>query len=137
MASWVRCGERGRRPGLSYEDFCPYFQEAIELLGRRWAGAIARALLAGPLRFSQLARMIPNITDAALAQRLKELEAEDIVIRKVDPTPPVRVTYLLTAKGRALEKVVEEIEAWADVWIKRRRNEHGRRAVEGVGEFAR
>jgi DNA-binding HxlR family transcriptional regulator len=96
--------------------FCPTFQQAVELLGRRWTGALARALLAGPLRFSELARAIPQISDRALSQRLKELEAECIVERRVETDAPVRVAYALTRKGEALEQVIRQIEAWAHEW---------------------
>jgi len=96
--------------------FCPTFQRAVELLGRRWTGAIARALLRGPLRFSELARAIPQISDRALSQRLKELEAEGILTRRVETGTPVRVEYVLTEKGEALEQVVRGIEAWAHDW---------------------
>jgi DNA-binding HxlR family transcriptional regulator len=98
-------------------DFCPTFQRAVELLGRRWNGAIARALLDGPLRFSELRRAIPEISDRALSARLKELEAERIVARRVETRTPVRVSYELTEKGEALERVVEQIEAWAHEWM--------------------
>ena len=97
--------------------FCPTFQRAVELLGRRWTGAVARALLRGPLRFSELARAIPEISDRALSQRLKELEAEGILVRRVDTGSPVRVEYVLTEKGEALEEVVRGIEAWAHHWV--------------------
>jgi DNA-binding HxlR family transcriptional regulator len=98
-------------------DFCPRFQHAVELVGRRWCGAIARALLDGPLRFSELERAIPEISARALTQRLRELEAEDVVERRVEATSPVRVGYALTDKGRALEEVVTGLERWADDWV--------------------
>jgi DNA-binding HxlR family transcriptional regulator len=99
--------------------FCPTFRRAVELLGRSWNGAIARALLGGPLRFSQLARALPGVSDRMLAQRLKELEAEDVVVRRVDAGTPVRVEYALTAKGAALQEVVAVIERWAHDWADR------------------
>jgi DNA-binding HxlR family transcriptional regulator len=98
-------------------DFCPTFQRAVELIGRRWSGAIARALLPGPLYFADLERAIPDISARALSQRLKELEAEGIVIRRVEAGTPVRVRYELTEKGCALEDVVERVEAWAHEWL--------------------
>ncbi len=97
--------------------FCAAFQHAVELLGRRWNGAIARALLPGPRRFSELARALPGISDRALAQRLKELEAEGIVARTVIPSTPVRIEYRLTEKGRALEPVLDAIGGWAGAWL--------------------
>jgi DNA-binding HxlR family transcriptional regulator len=99
-------------------EFCPYFQRAVELLGRRWCGAIARALLGGPRRFSELERAIPDISGRALAQRLRELEGEGILERRVVPSIPVRVTYELTEKGRALDVVMDHLESWANEWLR-------------------
>lgn len=98
-------------------DFCPYFQEAAELVGRRWCGAIVRGLLGGPLRFSELERSVRSVSARALAQRLRELEQAGVVARRVAPGPPVRVSYELTAKGRELEPVVTELERWAHAWL--------------------
>ena len=98
-------------------DFCPYFQQAAELVGRRWCGAIVRALLDGPRRFSELERAVESVSARALAQRLRELEQAGIVERVVDPGPPVRVSYALTAKGRDLEPVVGRLEEWAHAWL--------------------
>jgi len=98
-------------------DFCPYFQQAVELIGRRYSGAITRTLMAGPLRFSELERSIPGISARALTLRLRELEHAGIVEREVEPTSPVRVTYELTDKGRALDDVVAELEHWAHDWL--------------------
>lgn len=98
-------------------DFCPYFQEAAELVGRRWCGAIVRGLLDGPLRFSELERSVESVSARALAQRLRELEQAGVVARRVDPGPPVRVSYELTEKGRGLEPVVARLEEWAHAWL--------------------
>ena len=96
---------------------CPYFHEAIELLGKRWSGAIVHELLAGPKRFSALSHSIPQISDRLLSIRLKELEACGIVTREVYEDSPVRVDYALTPKGRALEPSLKAIRAWARVWL--------------------
>jgi DNA-binding HxlR family transcriptional regulator len=98
-------------------EFCPYFQDAVELIGRRWCGPIARSLLGGPLRFSELERTLPGISARALTQRLRELEEAGVLARLVEPASPVRVSYELTSKGRALEQVVEAIETWAHTWL--------------------
>ncbi len=98
-------------------DFCPYFQQAVELIGRRYSGAITRTLLGGGLRFSELERAIPGISGRALALRLRELERAGIVERAVEPARPVRVSYALTRKGRALDEVVAELERWAHDWL--------------------
>jgi DNA-binding HxlR family transcriptional regulator len=96
--------------------FCPRYHHAIEIIGRRWTGAVLRALLTGSSRFSEIAHAIPGISDRLLSERLKELEAEGIVVRSVVPSTPVRVEYHLTDKGRALSAVVRDMAAWADEW---------------------
>jgi DNA-binding HxlR family transcriptional regulator len=99
------------------DSFCPHFRKAIELVGRRWSGTILRALMDRPLRFSEISIRIPQISDRSLSLRLKELEIEGIVVRAVEPTQPVSVTYSLTEKGRALESAIAAIELWAHDWL--------------------
>jgi len=96
--------------------FCPHYHHAVELIGRRWTGAILRAMLHGERRFGDLRTTVPELSDKMLSQRLKELEAEGIVDRLVFPDTPVRIEYALTVKGRELERAVEVIETWADAW---------------------
>ena len=98
-------------------EFCPHFQRSIELVGRRWTGSILRALLDGPLRFSRIAASVPSISDRALSLRLKELEREGLVTRRVEATQSVSVSYELTAKGRALEEAIAAVERWAGDWV--------------------
>ncbi len=97
--------------------FCPRYHQAIEIIGRRWTGAIIRALLAGHIRFSQIRATIPGLSDRLLSERLKELEAEGIVERRVLAETPVRIEYHLTAKGAALADVVQAASAWAERWL--------------------
>lgn len=97
---------------------CPHFHAAIELIGKRWTGAILCALTDGdgPLRFGQLARTIPGLSDRLLSQRLRELEDEGLVERDVEPGAPVRVTYSLTEKGTDLGPAITELKGWAKRW---------------------
>ena len=97
--------------------FCPTFHRAVELIGRRWTGAIVRALLCDIVRFGELTEAIPDLSDRMLSERLKELEAEGIVARVVIPSTPVRVEYRLTEKGRALAPVLAAIGHWAGEWL--------------------
>ncbi|MGH2617294.1 MAG: winged helix-turn-helix transcriptional regulator [Thermomicrobiales bacterium] len=97
--------------------FCPNYHRAIELVGRRWTGAILRAMLSGEARFSDIAAAVPGLSDRLLSERLKELEAEGIVTRTVVPSTPVRVDYALTAKGEALHDVIVAVSAWAEEWV--------------------
>src|SRR5438876_1447283 len=92
---------------------CDQFHRAIELIGRRWTGAIVFLLLRAPCRFAELRDAIPDITDRMLSERLRELEKESIVNRTVVPETPVRVEYSLTKKGRALASAVDAIAEWA------------------------
>ena len=102
---------------LQAEPFCPRYHAAVELIGRRWTGAIVRVLLGGPRRFSDLTAQVPGLSDRLLSERLKELEAEGIVQRTVIPDMPVRVEYRLTEKGRALNHIVEAVATWAEAWL--------------------
>lgn len=99
------------------EGFCPSYHHAVELIGRRWNGAILRELLIGTSRFAQIRAAIPQLTDKMLASRLRQLEAEGLVLRNVIPDTPVRVEYTLTDKGRDLESAVAALSQWADRWI--------------------
>lgn len=97
--------------------FCPKYHRAVELIGRRWTGAILRAMLAGATRFSDITASIPSLSDRLLSERLKELEQHGIVTRTVIPNTPVRIEYRLTEKGRDLSGVVEAISAWGETWL--------------------
>lgn len=99
------------------DPYCPYYAAAMDLLGRRWAGAVLRALITGGMRFTDLARTIPGVTDRMLSQRLKDLEAGGLVERVVHPSTPVQVEYRLTAKGAALGGVLLHLNQWALDWI--------------------
>jgi DNA-binding HxlR family transcriptional regulator len=95
---------------------CPHFHAAIELIGKRWTGAILCALTERPLRYSELAKAVPGLSDRLLSRRLRELEEEGVVERLVEPGAPVRVTYSLTAKGVELRPAIAELRSWARRW---------------------
>jgi DNA-binding HxlR family transcriptional regulator len=96
---------------------CPRFHQAIELIGRRWTGAIIRILLPGPRRFNEILSAVPGISDRLLTERLRELEVADIIRREVCATSPVRVVYHLTTRGRQLEEPLDALGRWAERWI--------------------
>jgi DNA-binding HxlR family transcriptional regulator len=99
------------------ETCCSAYHQAIELIGKRWTGAILFVLMDGPLRFSEVKVLVPDLSDRLLSERLKELEAEGIVNRRVMDEMPVRVEYGLTRKGRALEPAVRSLKVWARSWL--------------------
>ncbi len=95
---------------------CTRFHHAVELIGRRWSGAIVHVLLQRPARFSVISATLPEMTDRMLSERLRELEEAGIVVRTVVPSTPVRVEYALTAQGRDLKPALDELAAWAHRW---------------------
>lgn len=97
--------------------FCPRYHHAVELIGRRWSGAILRALLSGATRFSDIQAAVPGLSDRLVSERLKELDAEGVLVRIVIPETPVRIEYRLTEKGLALLPAVEALSMWAEQWL--------------------
>lgn len=95
---------------------CPHFHAAIELVGRRWSGAILCALIGGEMRFADITRAVPGLSDRLLSTRLREFEAEGLVERNVESGAPVRVSYRLSEKGASLEPAIRELRSWADRW---------------------
>lgn len=96
---------------------CPKFEDAFELLGKRWTGLIIKTLLNGQKRFTDISDAIPNMSARMLTERFKELEDHGIVIRTVYPETPVRIEYELTQKGKELGTVMDEIQKWAEKWV--------------------
>jgi DNA-binding HxlR family transcriptional regulator len=109
------------RPGKASaghrEPCCSLYHRAVELVGKRWTGAILIVLMEGPLRFSEIRQLVPDLSDRLLSERLKELEAEGIVERTVIDEIPVRVEYALTDKGEALQPAVRALKSWANAWL--------------------
>jgi DNA-binding HxlR family transcriptional regulator len=95
---------------------CPDFHAAIELIGKRWTGAIVCALTERPMRFGELRKVVPGLSDRLLSQRLRELEDEGLVQREVEAGTPVRVTYSLTEVGDDLGPAIRELRVWAKRW---------------------
>lgn len=102
--------------GSHAEPVCPEFHEAVELIGKRWSGAILCALTQREMYFAELSLVIPGLSDRLLSNRLRELEAEGLVERSVHDGVPARVSYALTEKGSALEPSIRELTTWAKRW---------------------
>jgi DNA-binding HxlR family transcriptional regulator len=96
---------------------CARFHHAVELIGRRWTGAIISSMLVRPQCFNEFLSAIPGLSDRLLTERLRELESEGLVSRTVLPGPPVRVSYELTESGRDLEPAIEALGKWAERWV--------------------
>jgi len=115
----VREQTDGKSGGSRVSGCCPLYHEAVELVGKRWTGAILRVLMDGPLRFSEIGQAVPELSDRLLSERMKELEARGMVERTVISGPPLRVEYSLSQMGRELEPALSELERWAGRWLGR------------------
>ena len=107
---------RGGPAAGGASEVCPHFHAAIELIGKRWTGAIVCALTERPMRFGELGKAVPGLSDRLLSQRLRELEEEGLVGRTVEAGTPVRVTYSLTEAGRDLGPAIHELRVWGQKW---------------------
>lgn len=90
--------------------------DPIELVGKRWSAAILLATKLGAERFGDYRTMVPGISDRLLSQRLKELEAEHLMIREVTPSTPVQIQYRLTQRAFELVDALQPLVAWGNKW---------------------
>lgn len=97
--------------GRGFGQYCG-LARALELVGERWALLIIRDLLVGPRRFGQLRHGLPRIPTNVLSERLKELERDGIVRRRVLPRPATGVVYELTEYGSQLDAAVRHLGLW-------------------------
>lgn len=95
-----------------YDDGCAA-AHALDLIGERWALLVARELMLGPRRFTDLRAALPGISPNVLSQRLEEMEAAAILIRRRLPPPAASAVYELTDWGYELEPLLQGIGRWA------------------------
>lgn len=93
---------------------------AFSVLGKRWNGMIVASLGGGPSTFAALRRAVAGISDTVLSDRLAELAETGLVARTVDAGPPVSVSYALTASGKGLVPILDQLGTWASVNLERR-----------------
>ncbi|WEV40920.1 helix-turn-helix domain-containing protein [Lactobacillus sp. ESL0684] len=115
----MAAGVKSRVPGCgaaSYES-CQHFINAFSIIGKKWNGLIICSLCDKEfLRFKDLASRVSACSDRVLVERLKELEQEQIVKRRVDEKTKI-ISYGLTEKGAELKPVFDQIHDWADKWV--------------------
>lgn len=87
--------------------------QAFKFLGKRWNGVILGTLTNGASGFAELRRNVAGISDSVLAERLSELQGAGLIIRAVEPGPPVAVSYQLTDAGNALLPAMHALSVWA------------------------
>jgi DNA-binding HxlR family transcriptional regulator len=100
----------------SYKQFCPVAM-AAEILCTRWTVVLLRELIVGSTRFNDLRRGVPRMSPALLPQRLKELEAANVISRTPSSTEPGVFEYHLTKAGRELEPLVRAFGVWGQRWV--------------------
>ena len=88
-----------------------------EILGAKWTALIVHDLSEGARRFSELESACPGISPRTLSERLRALETEELVERRSYPESPPRVEYELTAKGRDLLPIIEEMRRFGHAWL--------------------
>ena len=95
----------------SYEDACG-MAHALDLVGERWALLVARELVVGPKRFSDLKADLPGISTNVLSDRLHELERVGVVRRRRLPPPAASWVYEVTEWGAELEPIMRQLGRW-------------------------
>jgi DNA-binding HxlR family transcriptional regulator len=91
---------------------CP-ITATIDVIGGKWKPIIIWVLMDGPKRFGELHKSMPGIALKVLSRQLKEMEADDIVVRKAFPEVPPRVEYSLSEKGKSLTDIMESLAIWS------------------------
>lgn len=86
----------------------------IKIIGRKWTILILHQLCAGTKRFGELQRLLPGISPKTLSERLKELEQDGIVTKKVFAEVPLHVEYSLTSKGKTLKSIINQMAKWGN-----------------------
>ena len=99
---------------LSEHARCPV-QAALDIIGGKWKPVILTHLMDDTLRFNELRRLMPKITQRMLTLQLRELEADAIVSRKVYRQVPPKVEYSLTEHGKTLSPVLLALRDWGTV----------------------
>lgn len=107
---------------------------ALDMIVGKWKPMILLYLMnEGTKRFSELKRLLPDITPRMLTLQLRELEAHDIIERKVYPEVPPRVEYSMTEYGRTLEPILEAMHEWGKAHLEHMKAKHARQS-EGVAD---
>ena len=90
---------------------CPV-EATLELIGGKWKGLVLYHLLQGTMRFSELRRKTPSVSQRMLTRQLRELEAVGLIVRTVHAEVPPRVEYRLSAQGETLRPVILALREW-------------------------
>lgn len=92
---------------------CP-IERGMRVIGGKWKGSILWHLKDGPVRFNELTRLLGGATRKIVTQRLKEMESQGLVERRVLSERPIAVTYEITDFGRSTMEILEKLQLWAE-----------------------
>jgi DNA-binding HxlR family transcriptional regulator len=88
----------------------------VDVIGGKWKTVALYHLLKQPVRFAELQRKLPGVTQRMLTLQLRELEADGLVHREVYPQVPPKVEYSLTELGQSLEPIIRAMLAWGQAY---------------------
>lgn len=104
------------QPGICSQAWCS-LEATLGLIDGKWKIVILYKLLQQTLRFNEIRRRIPAVTQRMLTAQLRELEADGLIVRTVYPEVPPRVEYRLSERGRSLEPVLMALKSWGDAHL--------------------
>lgn len=113
MRSQVETDSYGRKKAVNPCLEPCAIEKGMRLIGGKWTGSLIFHLKDGPVRFNDLSRMLGGASKKMVDQRLKELEANNMVIRTVINDRPVAVTYELTDFGRSALDILDKLRLWS------------------------
>jgi len=109
------------RPRLRLPEYAscdsPFACAASPIIARKWLPVVVCHLLNGPKRFSELKRNIPYVSAKVLAENLRFMAEEEMVLREARGEQPVEVWYRLTSRGRDLAAVINAMNTWGRKWL--------------------
>lgn len=103
---------------MAEKEYCCSVGAAIDEIGGKWKHPILWALKDGKLRFGEINKAVPDITQRMLTKQLRDLEEDELVTRKVYAEVPPKVEYTLTDKGKSVIPILEELSEWGEKYCK-------------------
>lgn len=103
-----------RHSSYACNEGCPV-EATLDVIGGKWKGVILYHLLEKTYRFGELKKLMPGITAHTLTKQLRELEEDELVLRKVYAEVPPRVEYSLTERGDSLRQIILMMRDWGAV----------------------
>jgi DNA-binding HxlR family transcriptional regulator len=113
---------------------CP-IEATVDVIAGKWKIVILRYLLDGTMRFNELHRRLPGVTQQMLTKQLRELEADGIITRTVYPVVPPRVEYAMTDLGRSLRPILMQMLDWGQMYIEQMEQKEQMERIEQIEQI--